>query len=530
MRKYLLRCMGIVLIAALCLILLQLSVCAESSGQILSVGVSVKPDSLLEPGVVQLSFRIENSSDHDVENISLSSADGLESEPFGRIAANSVENFTRTHSVTQAELDAGEITFILSHDDPLEPERRVNYGVHAALRQSDMQISAALIRRFSTDCPAPGGTVTVTYRVQNTGNVPLNLLRIQDSFGDFNARIDRLEPGESSALVSRVSVSEPTVSHASLLYCADVTGDESYTVELEDVPIELSDAHMDLRFSADYSAFSADTADVLLTLTNAGSADYENVSVIDDIYGGNIAEGLRIPAGSEPVEVERAYAVRGSEGYRWRVTGRCADGTELNAVTETLTLEPRANHPAQLSLTAETAMPRIRRAGSVRVHIRLENTGGTDVSDVTLTDAVRGELRTFAALPAEGVIERDFVFPVEADTEFNLAVSCLDADGAELQAIAKPVRITISPDGALPEGEREHFIEFTGGSIKIGGSSLFAVLLIAGCAVLLVLVVMLLIASRRARIQKQVRIAAEKRRKRAGSGKSRAKNEKGRAD
>lgn len=531
MRKTLLRFALIALAAVFCLLpWMQTPARAESSGQILSVGVTAKPDSLLEPGDVTLSFTIENTSDYDVGSVTLSSADGLESEPLGRIAAGSTETFARTHAVTQTELDAGEITFILSHDDPLNPEHKINYGIHARLRRSDTEIRAELIRRFSTRTPAAGGTVTVTYRVLNTGNVPLNLLRVQDTFGDFNARIDHLAPGESSVLVSRVTVSEPAVSHASLLYCAEVTGEKSYTSELADVPIELSDPHLEMQFSADVLPFSTDTADVLLILTNTGNADYEEITVTDELLGGSIAEGLRLPAGGEPVEVERTFALRGDGSFRWRVTGRCADGSELNAVTETVRLErPSGDLPPQLSLDAEVDLPRIRRAGDVHLHVRLDNPGGADLTDVVLTEAARGDLRTFAVLPAESGIERDFTFRVESDTVFELSAACVGLDGETLRAEAEPVQVAIASDGVLPEGERDHFIEFTGSSVKIGGSSLFAVLLIAGCGILILLIVMLIVASRRARIQKQARIAEEKRRKHSRPGKSGTNHGKGRA-
>ena len=72
------------------------------------------------------------------------------------------------------------------------------------------------------------------------------------------------------------------------------------------------------------------------------------------------------------------------------------------------------------------------------------------------------------------------------------------------------------PDGVLPEGAKRSFIEFTGNSIKIGGSSMFAVLLISGCVVLVVLVVILLVATRRARFEKKLRMAAERQRRRTG--------------
>ena len=73
----------------------------------------------------------------------------------------------------------------------------------------------------------------------------------------------------------------------------------------------------------------------------------------------------------------------------------------------------------------------------------------------------------------------------------------------------------------LPEGAKPSFIEFTGSSIKIGGSALFGVLMIDGCVTLVVLIAILAVASRRARIQRQLRIAEEKVKRKEGAGKSR---------
>ena len=128
---------------------------------LLEIQVSAKPDELVEPGDVTLSFTIANASGFDAQGVYLSSADGLLSEPLGQIAAGESQVFTRTHSVTQAELDAGEISYTISHDDPLDPERKVNYSVHASIRQSDRQPQVEFTRQFSSRVFESGDTVTV---------------------------------------------------------------------------------------------------------------------------------------------------------------------------------------------------------------------------------------------------------------------------------------------------------------------------------------------------------------------------------
>ena len=92
--------------------------------------------------------------------------------------------------------------------------------------------------------------------------------------------------------------------------------------------------------------FEDGTADAILILTNTGNVDYTGVTVLDDVYGGVIADGLTLPSGGAPVEVAHTYPLRGEGEYRWRVTGMSGAGETLDLRTETLTLSGEAGGPA----------------------------------------------------------------------------------------------------------------------------------------------------------------------------------------
>lgn len=496
------------------------SAMAEEERELLHIRMTARPEELVEPSDVMLSFIIENTSAVDALNVYLSSSDGLLSEPFGRIAAGETQNFNRQHSVSQEELDAGEITYIISHDDPFDPAGKVNYTIQTKIHRSDSRPQAEFTRQFSNHYAKIGDTLTVTYRIRNTGNVALTNLRVQDSLGDFTGRVERLEVGESRTLISRATIIEEGVSSAVLDYKTDAS-DEIYTCTLKDVPIRIAHPGMQVQFSAGYSAFSRSIADVVLLMINTGNVDYRDVCVIDDIYGGVIADSIIVPAGGNPVEVSHAYPVRGHAGFRWRVTGITESGEKIDFITEDAPLSPvDTGEAALLTISASTDTPHIRRSGDVEITVRIANEGGTDARDVLLYEAGTGALRRYEIIPADGAAERAFTFRVSENASYSFTLSYTDENGQEHNASATPVNITIGPDGVMPEGATPGFIEFTGSSIKIGGSSTFAVLLIAGCVVLLVLIIMLLIASRRARIEKQLRIAAEKQRRKEEMGKT----------
>ena len=190
-------------------------------------------------------------------------------------------------------------------------------------------------------------------------------------------------------------------------------------------------------------------------------------------------------------------------------------GKRIDFVSNVARLPEReAAAPAQIEIKAEAVTPRIRRSGDVRMQLTITNIGGESVRELTLREATLGTLREFVVLPADGTIEREFLLHVQEDTDFSFALDYALQDGTRQSTAPAGVHVTIASDGALPEGAKPGLFEFTGNSIKIAGSSTFAVLLIVGCVVLLTLIVMLLIASRRARLQRQLRAVAEKQRRR----------------
>lgn len=497
---------------------------AEDAQAILEISVVANPVELVEPGEVMLNFTIENPSDTDAQNVYLSSADGLLSEPVGRVAAGERQSFNRQHSVSADELNAGEINYTISHDDPQNPDGKVNYTVHAEIHRSDMQPQVEFTRQFSSRYVEAGGTLTVSYRLRNTGNIALSNLRVQDVLGDYTGRIDRLEVGESRTLISRVVITEEALSSAALDYACD-SSEETFTQALDEAPIYIAETSLDILFSANASAFSDDSAQAVLTLTNNGNTDISNVCITDEIYGGVVADSLTIPAGGEAVEVARSYPRRGEMQFQWKISGKSASGAPVNMMTTTQTLAAadEKNPFSELYLETMTLTPRIRKSGNVSVFVRIDNPSDSDVWNVCLREETLGEVYNFEVIPGGDSVSREFSFHVSDDTAYAFSISYSDAQGNQRSYSAALLEFVIASDGVLPEGASDSLIEFTGKSIKIGGSSTFAVLLLSGCAVLLVLIVLLVIASRRARFERRVRIAAAKQRRKAGNGKSNAR-------
>ncbi len=508
----------------LCVLVLLLILLCGTGGfavaeqeQILEITARSQPEALTEAGEVTLYFTIVNSSDTDVKDVVLTSSDGLLSEPVGDIAAGETQRISRTHSVTAEELDEGGVSCILSHSDPDNPDALINCNVWVSLRRSVIEPAAEFTRSLSCEHVTSGESVTVTYVIRNTGNTALTDVTVSDELGAYSGRVERLEIGESCTLVNRATVTEETASHAEMT-CSAEDSEDTLTQTLDDVNIYLAEGELNCLLRAAWSASSGDTADVVMLLSATGNVSYHDLRITDEFYGGVIADGLSVEADGDPVEVSVACPVRGTQGFCWRVTGTDDAGHEVNILGNVATLPQRENIPeANVSMTAEALTPRIRRSGDVRIRVTITNSGGESVKNLSLSEETQGVLREFVVLPADGTIERDFVMHVDEDSAYTFSLSYVTQDGTTRTANTATAEVTIASDGVLPEGAAPGLIEFSGNSIKIAGSSTFAVLLIAGCVVLLALIVLLLIASHKARLEKQLR-AVERLRKRKDKG------------
>ena len=514
--------------AALCSLLILLSILcganAESGGIMLEIGIEARPDEMVQPEDVTLTFTITNASQTDANNIYLSSLDGLLYEPIGSIAAGDTQTFSRTHSVTQDELNAGIITYIVSLDDPMNADGRINYTIQAPVKRTEAAPQVEFTRQFSSTQVHAGEAVTITYRIRNTGNVALSSLRVQDQLGEYTGRLEYLGVGETRTLINRPVIAEDSASVAQLSYCVSGNERDVHVLPLDDAAISVAKGAISASFGAEYTTLSGTTAKATLQIINSGNTDYRNLTVTDDVNGGVIADHIDLAAGDAPAIVESICPIRSEMELRWRIAGTDSTGENVDFTTETLFLTSvRVNAPSELTVSAQTDTPRIRRDGDVRIQLEIRNLGSADITDAVLVEENTGEARTFAVIPGNGSVRREITRYVQKDTEFVYTLTYTDSDGWERTAQSQPVQIAIAADGVQPEGVKQSLIEFTGRSIKVGGSKLFAWLLIAAVIVLITLIVVLAVSSRKARIQREVRMAARRRRHKSEARKTEAR-------
>lgn len=492
---------------------------ALAEHRVLDISLSVKPGEMVSPGEATLNFTIANSSDFDIQNVYLSAADGTLSEPIGQIDAGETQTLARPHTVTQEELDTGRISYIVSHDPLIDGTEKITYDVSGLVIKSDPRPHVDFTRQVSSGFIPGGSTATITYKIRNTGNVPVTAVRVRDSLGDFTGRMELLDIGESKAFISRVTVNADSVSAPELEYTQpDGT---THTSRLTASSIYLAASSLETEFSVAHSTFHANSAEAVLSLFNAGNSDYRNITVIDDIHGGVIADSIALAAGSDPIDISYTYPVRGDAQYRWRITGKSEAGETIDLTTKTVSI-PAGESADSISVSIEAVprMAKISRPGFVTFDIAIHNTGSHMAQDVLLYEVARGPVRQLAVLPTGEPTLCSVRYEVRPDSQFIFCLNYTDENGNPRTVSTAPITVEIGPGGETPELNETEELNLSGDSVKMGTTSTLLILLIAIAALLVVLVIILIITSHRIRKERKQRLAAERQRIKEEMGKT----------
>lgn len=476
----------------------------------LLVEAAASPGELVEPGEIRLHFTLTNRSSETLHNVSLTSADGLTKDPLEDMAPGTTLEYSRAHNVTHGELTGGAIHYVVTCTTG---SGLFSYPVDAPIVQTVAEPNVEFQRRLSSEFVSDGNAVVAVYSLKNTGNIDVHDVTLSDPLGGFSVQLDTLAMGESETFLNRAFPADGDRSAPVLEYTTGADQENIYVSRLDEIVISAAINMLDVSFSAGESMLGGDSVEVILELSNGGNAAYRNITVYDDIYGGVIADSVTLPTGGESVICSHTYPLRGTETYRWRITGVNEAGESIDLLTDTLEYAAAAPaSPAKLSLNVKPGMTRISRAGYVPFTLTLENAGGEPAANVQIIEETLGDVYELAIVPTDEPIAFDVRYPVREDTVFAFSARYTDGSGVQHTLSAEPIQVVLAAGGERPEPFEQSDSLFSGVSVQMGESPIFAVMLVGSCIVLAVLSVVLLVTSRRARKLRRERAAAHRQR------------------
>ena len=358
--------------------------------------VSVNPSIMSAPKTVEVKIKVTNVGDGDLPgNVTLTGPSGKVVTDFGdggsvALKIGTSYSCTTSWAVTQAELDKGKISYTLKYptfDEAGNPVTK-SVTISPALKKSTPEPQITVKRTLSNTMAKKNDTVTITYEIENTGEVAVEALKITEnkSIATKTQSIAKLEPNRPGVARFEVVMGEKDLtSEATITYKAEGAA-KTYTHKVEAAKITFGAPSLAAKLEASAKQANIDeTVKLKLTLSNTGNMDYQNIRVTDALLG-ELFTNQQVPAKSEIV-LDKELTVREDGTYVFTVEATDASGNTMTITTGKV--EVRAIDPSkvmQLQVSAASNREVIyEQPGVVKFTVNVTNSGEVDAKDVKVT-------------------------------------------------------------------------------------------------------------------------------------------------
>lgn len=396
---------------ALALGLVLVLLCAGSAlaaTDSLKFNMELSSTKFTEPKTITVSFTVTNASDSETPGpVTLCYPDGSKVEEFGEpvLSRGSSKNWSGPWSVTQEELDAGKITFIVRYFELDENGQPVERGVGVSKRiqyagaAPEVEVSRSIVPMVAQE----GQDVNVIYEITNKGPADLTGITIveNESISKESASVGSLKAGATVKHTFTVKMKKKDLtSAATVKYKA---GGKSYTKKVEAAVIKFGKVDLTASLSADKKGGApGDIVKLTLKLKNSGTTDFTNIEVTDEKLG-TVFSGQTVKAG-ETLTLEKDMTVTETQELLFKVTGDDGAGGQVETATspvKVIATDPRQTIALRVEATADREAVYQIPGGIVRFTVTVYNESAVDVENITVK-AVDVNLYTFEKIPAGG--------------------------------------------------------------------------------------------------------------------------------
>ena len=378
------------------------------------------------------------------------------------LAPGESATFTYTYTVTQDDIDAGEIANVvtanataLRGDDPEETEAGATVTAEDAAAELSVTKSAEPAEGL-----AVGNTVTFTVVVKNTGNVSVTDGTLEDDLVDLDNSAFALAPGEEATFTYTYTVTQEDVDAGEIVNTVKanataVRGDDPDEAEAtKTVVTEEAAAELSVTKSADPTSGAevGETITYTVIVKNTG-----NVSVTDGVLEDGLAdlsdETFALAPGEEATftytyTVTQADVDAGVVSNTVTATAKDPKGNSItgtvNLDTETVAAAPEMTVELLPSKEADVAAGE----SGFSYQVNLANTGNVTIKDIMITDTLTGkELGPYTLAPGESATVNIDYIPTQDDVDlgsFENAVTAVgeDSRGGEVTVTSETAVVT----------------------------------------------------------------------------------------
>jgi hypothetical protein len=395
--------------------------CLSLAEDAIQFTIAVDPASLTAPGEVTVSVNIANAGTsvmsepvklydpaHNLVTAFKDGGSSFVSQP-GSVAAGTIP-----WTVTQAQLDAGKITFTIEYN-VIGADNSVTGVIKeasAVISFTGERIKLDVKRTIDPPIARKGGTVTVFYELANNGNVALTDIKVREnsSIAKNSQTIASLAPGiKETVKFTAVMGSAALKSSCTVTYKAAGKTD-ALTEKVEEVSIPLAAPNLQATLAASSTSINiGETVVMKLTMVNKGNVSYSNITVTDEKQG-VVFTNLELPAG-ETLEKEKEFTLMAPANFLYNIA--LQDNTGASNTLKTNAVLVSAYDPAKqlrLSLVLTSDRASIDSLPS-DIHFNLVVTNNSDIaaSNIVIRHGAT-DIYTIAALAPDQsmTVARDY--------------------------------------------------------------------------------------------------------------------------
>ena len=390
---------------------------------------------------------VTNSGNVTVSNISMSDTlVELSVEPFDLAPGQSKEDIIYTYTVTQADVDAGQInnTATATGKDPK------NDDVTASDDAEVTTVAAApAITVVKTADPTSGvivgDTVTYTVVVTNSGNVTVSNISMSDTLVELSVEPFDLAPGQSKDNITYTyTVTQADVDAGKIDNTAAAAGKDprnNNVTASDDATVTTVAADPAITVAKTASPASGVEAGAAVTytvvVTNSGNVTLTHVNLTDTLVTLDEESYTLAPGGSETVTYQ--YVVTQSDVDNQLITNTVtAEGTAPdNSTVEddaTANVTPVAADPELTVVKTADPTSGLEAGDTVSYRVVVTNTGNVTVHDIYFTDTLVEQNAAPFTLAPDGTRTFEYTYTVQqSDVDAGQIDNTAEAKGLDPQ-------------------------------------------------------------------------------------------------
>ena len=419
------------MLASALLLVLLCGSAALAADDPLKVSMALETNQFSGPKEITVSISVSNVGESDLPSpVTLYYPSGKQVEEFGSptLSVGTTKSWSGRWKVTQAELDAGRITFKIKYTIYNEEGELVNKTKNFSKKiiYAGAAPQLTVNREIRPTTAQKDQEVTVTYEIENTGTVDVTSVTIKEnsSISSKSGSIESIAVGAKESYTFTVKMGKKDLtSAATITYKA---GGKSYSQKVEAASVKYGEVKLSATLSADKKGGApGDTVKLTIKLKNSGTVDFTDVTLTDENLG-ELYSGLTVEAGKS-VTLEKEMTITETQDIQISVAAQDATGVPVETATGRVNII--ATDPSQqIVLALEAAADRsvvYAIPGSVRFTITVRNESAVDVSKITVR-AVNTVINTFDAIPAGESRSFTREMAISMPGTFQFTASCQD--------------------------------------------------------------------------------------------------------